>query len=105
VSDPVELWLDFDTIHGDRIWLTPPAHGGATHYLRADLLARRRAADAVAVTNAEWLAEAVLLFHRGGPWSEHDQARWLALTGSTDATVRALCDFARRIRDGERCPS
>ncbi len=43
------------------------------------------------------LAQAVLLFHRGGPWTEEDRAAWLALTGSDEATTRTLCDLARRV--------
>jgi hypothetical protein len=55
------------------------------------------------MTSAERLAEAVLMFHRGGQWTQEDRHRWTALTGSEDATTRALCDFARAIqaRGGE----
>ena len=50
------------------------------------------------------LAEAVLLFHRGGPWTQRDRRRWLQLTGSSDCTHRVLCDLARRVKDGHEGP-
>jgi hypothetical protein len=46
--------------------------------------------------DSDRLAEAVLLFHAGGPWSECHRARWHELTGSEAATARVLCDLARR---------
>jgi hypothetical protein len=48
------------------------------------------------MTPAERLARAVLLFHRGGPWSPEDRAAWEALAGATEATTVTLCDLARR---------
>jgi hypothetical protein len=48
------------------------------------------------MTPAQRLAEAVLLFYRGGPWGETEAALWRALTGSTEATTRTLGDLARR---------
>lgn len=42
------------------------------------------------------LARAVLLFHRGGPWTENDRAAWKELTGEDEASTRTLCDLARR---------
>jgi hypothetical protein len=41
--------------------------------------------------------EATLLFHAGGEWTAQRAARWLELTGSNDATTKALYDFARRV--------
>jgi len=49
------------------------------------------------MTPGERLARAVLLFHRGGPWTDEDRALWEALTGATDATSRTLCDVAREV--------
>lgn len=43
------------------------------------------------------LARAVLLFHRGGPWTAADAATWRGLTGSDEATTRTLCDVARQV--------
>lgn len=39
--------------------------------------------------------EAVLLFHRGGPWTAEDGDRWRKLTGGTDASTKGLCDAIR----------
>jgi hypothetical protein len=50
--------------------------------------------------NADRLARAVLLFHRGGPWSEADRATWRKLTGEDEATTKVLCDLARRVAEG-----
>jgi hypothetical protein len=47
----------------------------------------------------ERLARAVLLFHRGGPWTDQDREVWRTLTGEDDATTRVLCDLARRVAD------
>lgn len=41
------------------------------------------------------VAQAVLLFHRGGEWSVDDRAEWTKLTGATECTTKSLCDFAR----------
>lgn len=53
------------------------------------------------LSDAERLARAVLLFHRGGPWSAWDSEVWRVLTGSRDVTAKALCNFARRVRKEE----
>ena len=53
--------------------------------------------EAEYVRGLENLAQAVLLFHRGGPWTAVDQQMWTALTGSPDATTKSLCDFARKV--------
>ena len=45
---------------------------------------------------ARRLACAVLMFHGGGPWSDHERDAWQALTGEREATTRTLCDLARR---------
>jgi hypothetical protein len=47
-------------------------------------------------TQEERLAHAVLLFHRGGPWTSEDQSTWLSLTGEPEVTTKSLCDFARK---------
>ncbi len=47
---------------------------------------------------AERLARAVLLFHRGGPWGDEEREAWKALTGCDEATTRVLCDLARQVR-------
>lgn len=54
------------------------------------------------LSDAALLARAVLLYHRGGPWTAEDAGTWLGLTGSPEATTRALCDLARRVRAAER---
>jgi hypothetical protein len=43
------------------------------------------------------LALAVVLFHRGGPWTPVDQERWRSYTGSDEATTKVLCDLARKL--------
>jgi hypothetical protein len=53
------------------------------------------------ISGAERLARAVLLFHRGGAWSAWDREVWQALTGTTEATTRTLCNLARQVRDAE----
>jgi hypothetical protein len=53
--------------------------------------------DMARISDAERLARAVLLFHRGGPWSDWDREVWRALTGADEATTRALCDLARTV--------
>ena len=52
------------------------------------------------LTDAQRLAEAVLLFHRGGHWTLGDRRRWLQLTGSADCTSKALCNLARAVQAG-----
>jgi hypothetical protein len=46
----------------------------------------------------EKLAAAVLLFHRGGTWTDNDRQMWLALTDTDEATTKTLCDFARKVQ-------
>lgn len=55
----------------------------------------------IAISDAERLARAVLLFHRGSPWSAVDREMWRHYTGSDEATTKALCDLARRVRRSE----
>jgi hypothetical protein len=57
--------------------------------------------DMAKLSLAERLARAVLLFHRGGIWTDWDREVWLALTGEHDATTRVLCDLARELRSHE----
>lgn len=48
--------------------------------------------------NAKWLQDAckaVLLFHSGGQWCDHDQHEWMALTATCEVTSKTLCDFVR----------
>jgi len=54
-----------------------------------------------AISPAEKLARAVLLFHRGGEWTENDRVMWIILTGQYEATTRTLCDLAREVRGQE----
>jgi hypothetical protein len=49
------------------------------------------------VRGLEKLAQATLLFHRGGPWTPEDRQMWLALTGDVEATTKSLCDLARKV--------
>jgi hypothetical protein len=49
------------------------------------------------ISDAERLARAVLLFHRGGPWRGVDRNEWAMLTDNEEATTTVLCDLARRI--------
>ena len=53
------------------------------------------------LSDAERLARAVLLFHRGAPWTDHDREVWQALTGESEATTRVLCELARAVRHRE----
>lgn len=55
----------------------------------------------IEISDAERLARAVLLWHRGGPWSAEDREMWRHYTGSDDATTKVLCDLARRVRAAE----
>jgi hypothetical protein len=57
------------------------------------------------ISDAEKLARAVLLFHRGGSWTEHDHEMWIVLTGQHDATTKTLCDLARKVRAAEETPN
>jgi hypothetical protein len=45
------------------------------------------------MSDAERLATAVLLFHKGGQWTDSDDILWEKLVGSSSATSRTLCDF------------
>jgi hypothetical protein len=54
------------------------------------------------MTPRERLARAVLLFHRGGPWTDNDRALWLALTEQAEATTHVLCDVAREVLRDEQ---
>ena len=74
---------------GSHVWCDQPDPSGsgehdAVEYVRADV--------------AERLAQAVLMFHRGGPWTADDRVVWHALTGQDEATTKVLCDLARRGR-------
>ena len=51
----------------------------------------------VAQYRLDRLARAVLLFHRGGPWTDEDRATWRELTGEDEATTKVLCDLAREV--------
>ena len=53
------------------------------------------------LSDAERLARAVLLFHRGGGWIQSDSEMWLILTGVREATTKTLCDLARQVRKTE----
>lgn len=48
-------------------------------------------------TDLEKLARAVLLFFRGGPWTDEDRAAWREYTGQDEATSKTLGDFARSL--------
>lgn len=43
----------------------------------------------------ENVAHALLLFYSVGPWDEDKARQWKLLTGRTEATSKALGDFAR----------
>jgi hypothetical protein len=53
----------------------------------------------------ERLARAVLLFFRGGPWTDNDRAVWESMTGYPTPTAATLCDFAREVLADERMRS
>ena len=48
-------------------------------------------------TSGYELAELVLLFHSGGPWTPEKAARWAELTGNQEATTKVLSDAARSV--------
>ena len=50
----------------------------------------------------ERLARAVLLFFRGGPWTDDDRAVWETITGHPEPTATSLCDLAREVLSDER---
>ena len=54
--------------------------------------------EAEYVRGLEKLVTAVLLFHRGGPWTDADAVAWEALTGTWEVTTKVLCDFARKVQ-------
>jgi hypothetical protein len=41
--------------------------------------------------------ELPLMFHAGGPWDADKVARWKAITGTTEATSRVMCDTIRSV--------
>lgn len=47
------------------------------------------------------LIQAVLLFHRGGPWTPDDARMWREYTGREETTTKTLCDFAREVMDAK----
>lgn len=53
--------------------------------------------DMAAITDAEKLARAVLLFHQGGEWTPEMRELWRVYTGYRDGTTKVLCDLARRV--------
>jgi hypothetical protein len=53
------------------------------------------------LSDAEKLARAVLLFHRGGEWTKSDSEMWLILTGVREVTTKTLCNLARQVRKTE----
>lgn len=57
--------------------------------------------DMAAISSAERLARAVLMFFESGDWSNDKRELWLAITGKDDATSRTLGDLARQVRDEE----
>lgn len=42
-------------------------------------------------------AKAVLLFHRGGQWTQADHTEWRRLTGTPLCTTKAIGDMARLV--------
>ena len=54
------------------------------------------------MTGNERLARAVLLFFRGGPWTDDDRAVWETMTGYPTPTAATLCDFAREVLSDEK---
>ena len=57
------------------------------------------------MTGNERLARAVLLFFRGGPWTDDDRAVWESMTGYPTPTAATLCEFAREVLSDERMRS
>lgn len=47
------------------------------------------------------LAQAVLLFHSAGIWTDTDAYFWYRLTGDSTCTTKSLCDYARKVIDDE----
>lgn len=52
-----------------------------------------------AATDMSDALEAVLLFYASGPWTVKRVNLWRALTGTSEATTKNLCDAARAARD------
>ena len=44
------------------------------------------------------LADLVLMFHHGGPWTDDQRLRWTRITGEAEATTKVLADYARKVR-------
>jgi len=65
------------------------------------MMGRQIDVDIGQISNAERLARAVLLFHRGGSWTAADRKTWKDLTGEDETSTKSLCDFARKIRKAE----
>lgn len=57
--------------------------------------------DMAAISSAERLARAVLMFFEPGDWSRDKRELWLAITGTDNATSRTLGDLARTVRAEE----
>ena len=53
----------------------------------------------------EGLGRAVLLFFRGGPWTDNDRAVWVSMTSYPTPTAATLCEFAREVLSDERMRS
>lgn len=39
----------------------------------------------------------VLMFHKGGPWTDDDSRKWRVTTGIDEATTRVLCNHLRNV--------
>jgi hypothetical protein len=83
---------------GSHVWCDQPDPTGngehdAVEYVRLDVAT---AWIQAAIGPRASLALAVLMFHRGGPWTNTDRATWRGLTGRDEATTKVLCDLARR---------
>lgn len=39
----------------------------------------------------------VLMFHKGGQWTDEDKAEWKRITGFDEATTKVLCDYIRKL--------
>jgi hypothetical protein len=49
------------------------------------------------MSDAETMARVVLLFFRGGPWTQQDHDEWQKLTGCFVVTTKVMGDLARKI--------
>lgn len=54
------------------------------------------------MTGNERLARAVLLFFRGGTWTDEDRVVWEVMTGHPGPTAASLCELARDVLSDER---